>query len=86
MRRYGEKSFEDLFGISGKWLGLYFKILSNSRGYVWKFMKCGLILQKGRGLFVRWWGFSWFLNYFQIGNIHQLVDRGCYGSRWTEDR
>jgi hypothetical protein len=32
MRRYGEKSFEDLFGISGKWLGLYFEILLNSRG------------------------------------------------------
>jgi hypothetical protein len=30
-RRYGEKSFGDLYIISGKWLGLYLKILSDSR-------------------------------------------------------
>jgi hypothetical protein len=29
---------------------------------------CGLIMDKCRGLFVRWWGFFWFWNYFTLGN------------------
>jgi hypothetical protein len=27
---------------------------------------CRLILEKGRGLSARWWGFFWFRNYFSI--------------------
>jgi hypothetical protein len=39
---YGEKSFGDLFGISGKSLELYLEIQLESRGSVWNF--CGLWL------------------------------------------
>jgi hypothetical protein len=56
--RYCKKSFGDLFGFSGKWLGLYLEILSDSRALFRIFVDCDLILQKDRGLHVRWWGFS----------------------------
>jgi tetrahydromethanopterin S-methyltransferase subunit G len=46
LKRYGKKSFRDLFVIFGKWLGLYLEIYLNSRGSVWKFVDCGLILDK----------------------------------------
>jgi hypothetical protein len=36
------------------------EIFLDSRGSVWKFVDCGLILQKGRGLFAKRQGFSGF--------------------------
>jgi hypothetical protein len=31
-KRYGERNFEDLFAISGKWLGVYLEIFLKTRG------------------------------------------------------
>jgi hypothetical protein len=46
LQRYGEKKFRNLFVISGKWLGVFLKI----RGASCKYVGCGLILEKMRGL------------------------------------
>jgi hypothetical protein len=60
LKRYGEKSFMDLFVISRKWLGRYLEIFSDSRGLFGKLVDCGLISDKNSGFFVRWPGFSGF--------------------------
>jgi hypothetical protein len=44
-----KRSYRDLFGISRKWLGLYLEIILKIRGSSWKFVGCGLIVEKGRG-------------------------------------
>jgi hypothetical protein len=53
LKRYGEKSFRDLFVISRKWLGLYFEIYSESRGSVWNFVDYRIITDKDRGFFAK---------------------------------
>jgi hypothetical protein len=53
LQRYGGKSSRDLFVISRMWLRLYLEIYSESRGSIWNFVECGLILKKYRGLFVK---------------------------------
>jgi hypothetical protein len=53
LKRYGEKSFRDLFIFSRKCLGLYLKILSDSRGLFGILVDCGLILDKNSGLFAK---------------------------------
>jgi hypothetical protein len=53
LKRYGEKSFRHLFGISGKWLGLYVEVLLDSRALFRIFLDYGLILDKYRKFFVK---------------------------------
>jgi hypothetical protein len=57
LQRYGEKNFRDLFVFSRKWLGVDLELFLKIRGYPWKFVDCGLILNKNRGLFAKWHGF-----------------------------
>jgi hypothetical protein len=40
------------------------EIFSISRGAVWKFVDCGIIMDKGRGPFIKVDGISWFRIYF----------------------
>jgi hypothetical protein len=47
-----KRSYRDLIGISGKWLGLYLEIYSESRSSVWNFVDCEIIMDKDRGLFI----------------------------------
>jgi hypothetical protein len=58
LQRYGEKNFRDLFIISEKWLGLNLEIFLDSRVPFANLVDCDLILDKYRGLFAKWWGFS----------------------------
>jgi hypothetical protein len=58
LQRYGEKNFRDLFVISGKWLGLNLEIFLDSRVPFGNSVDCGLILDKYRGFFAKWQGFS----------------------------
>jgi hypothetical protein len=60
-----KRSYRDLFGISGKWLGLYLELFLKIKGYSSKFMEHGLITKKPRGLFAKWRGFSGFVFIFQ---------------------
>jgi hypothetical protein len=53
LQRYGEKSFRDLFGISGKWLGLYLEILLDSRGAVWNSIRLRLNFKQRQGPFCK---------------------------------
>jgi hypothetical protein len=53
LKRYGEKIFRHLFGISGKWLGLYVEVLLDSRALFRIFLDYGLILDKYRKFFVK---------------------------------
>jgi hypothetical protein len=64
LQRYGEKKFRDLFAFSRKWLGVFLEIFLKIRGVSCKYVGCGLILEKMRGLSAKCWemGFSW--NYF----------------------
>jgi hypothetical protein len=73
LQRYGDKSFRDLFGISGKWLGPYLEIFLDSRGFVWNFMDCGIICNKGRGSFANMVGFPGFGFLFSIENCMDRV-------------
>jgi hypothetical protein len=50
LQRYGEKNFRDLFVIYGKWLGVFLEIFMKIRGASYKYVGCGLILEKMRGL------------------------------------
>jgi hypothetical protein len=50
LQRYGEKKSTDLFVISGKWLGVFLEIFLKIRGASCKYVGCGLILEKMRGL------------------------------------
>jgi hypothetical protein len=76
---YGEKKFRDLFVISGKWLGAFLELFLKIRGASCKYVGCGLILEKMRGLSAkcREMEFSW--NYFveekPVDQVHGLVDR-----------
>jgi hypothetical protein len=45
-----KRSYRDLFGISGKWIGLYLKNIFENQGPSWKFVDYGLIVEKSRGL------------------------------------
>jgi hypothetical protein len=86
-----KRSYKDLIGIFGKWLGLYLEIYSKSRDYVWNFMDCRIILDKDRGLFVIVAGLFWFLNLFSNGKCGGLGSmahgpRHTAGPSGTEDR
>jgi hypothetical protein len=63
-----KKSYRDLIGISEKWLGLYLEIYLESRGSVWNFVDCGIIIYKDMGLFVIVAGIFWFWIYFPKEN------------------
>jgi hypothetical protein len=43
-----------------------------SRGVVWKFVDCGIIMDKDRGLFAKLCGFSWFWIIFEWKKAHGL--------------
>jgi hypothetical protein len=60
LQRYGKKKFRDLFVISGKWLGVFLEIFLKIRGASYKYVGCGLIFKKMRGLSAKCWemGFS----------------------------
>jgi hypothetical protein len=64
LKRYDKKCLGGLFGISGKWLGLYLEIQSESRGSVWNF--CGLLLDstERQGVPGKVAGIFWLWNYF----------------------
>jgi hypothetical protein len=63
-----KRSYRDLIGISEKWLGLYLELYSESRGSVWNFVDCGIIIYKDMGLFVIVAGIFWFWIYFPKEN------------------
>jgi hypothetical protein len=63
-----KRCYRDLFGISKKWLGLYLEIFLKIRGSSWKFVDSWLIVEKGRALSIRWWGFFWVWIYFSMEN------------------
>jgi hypothetical protein len=67
----------------GKWHGLYLEILSDSRGSVWNIVDYDWILQKGKVLFIRWWGFSWFRFIFQWKIA--WTESVAHGARGTAD-
>jgi hypothetical protein len=50
-----------------------------SRGVVWKFVECGIIMDKDRGFFAKLCGFSWFWIIFEwkkrMDSVHRMVDR-----------
>jgi hypothetical protein len=81
LRRYGEKNFRDLFVISGKWLGVFLEIFLNSRVPVGILVDRGLISDKCRGFFAKWWRILAGI-YFSIGDI--TVDQ-VHGT-WTGRR
>jgi hypothetical protein len=63
-----KRSYRDLIGISRNWLGLYLEIYSKSRGSVWNFVDCEIIMDKDGGLFVIVAGIFWFWIYFPKEN------------------
>jgi hypothetical protein len=58
LQRYVEKNFRDLFVISGKWIGVFLEIFLNSRVSVGILVDCGLISDRCRGFYAKWWGIS----------------------------
>jgi hypothetical protein len=79
LQRYGEKKFRDLFVISRNWLGVLSEIFLKIRGASCKYVGCGLILEKMRGLSAkcREMGFcrSYFLEEKPMDQVHTSVDR-----------
>jgi hypothetical protein len=64
LQRYGEKKFRNLFVIFGKWLGVFLKIFLKIRGASCKYVGCGLILEKMRGLSAKCREMGFSMNYF----------------------
>jgi hypothetical protein len=58
LRRYGEKNFRDPSVISGMWLGIFLEIFLNSWVPVGILVDRGLISNKCREFFAKWWGIS----------------------------
>jgi hypothetical protein len=79
LQRYGEKKFRDLFIISRKWLGVFLEIFLEIRGASCKYVGCGLILEKMRGLSAKWQEMGFSRNYFveekPVDQVHGSVDR-----------
>jgi hypothetical protein len=50
-----KKSYRDLFGISGKWLGYFWKYFEN-QGSSWKFWGLRLDYKETHGLFAKFLG------------------------------
>jgi hypothetical protein len=79
LQRYGEKKFRDLFVISGKRLGVFLEIFLKIRGASYKYVGCGLILVKMRGLSVKCREMGFSRNYFieekPVEQVHGSVDR-----------
>jgi hypothetical protein len=63
-----KRSYRGLFGISGKWLGLYLEIFSDFGILFGNFVDRGLISGKGRGFSANVAGIFWFRIYFSLGN------------------
>jgi hypothetical protein len=81
LQSYGEKNFRDLFVISGKWLGVFLEIFLKIRGASCKYVGCGLILEKMRGLSAKCREMGFSRNYFveekPVDQVHRLMD--CAG-------
>jgi hypothetical protein len=79
LQRYGEKKFMVLFIISGKWLGVFLEIFLKIRGASCKYVGCGLILEKMRGLSAKCREMGFSRNYFveekPVDQVHGSVDR-----------
>jgi hypothetical protein len=79
LQRYGEKNFRDLFVISGKWLGVFLEIFLKIRGASCKYVGCGLIFKKMRGLSAKCREMGFSKNYFveekPVDQVHGSVDR-----------
>jgi hypothetical protein len=79
LRGYGEKNFRDLFVISRKWLGVFLEIFLNSRISIGILVDYGLISDKCRGFFAKWWGILagdlFFNRKYRSGLGPQRVDR-----------
>jgi hypothetical protein len=88
-RRYGEKSFGDLYIISGKWLGLYLKILSDSRALfrkvwaaAWFRVTQGGLCKTGRDF---WLGIYFPKEIYMDSSMAHEPQRTA-GPSWTENR
>jgi hypothetical protein len=78
LQRYGEKKFRDLFVISRKWLGAFLELFLKIRGASCKYVGCGLILEKMRGLCAKCQEMKFSRNYFveekPMDQVHGSVD------------
>jgi hypothetical protein len=79
-----KKKLRGFFVISGKWLGVYLELFLKIRGSSWKFVDCGLILDKNRSVFAKWYGiisFKLFSNGKRRGLGPRFVDHGrCWST------
>jgi hypothetical protein len=79
LQRYGKKKFRDLFVISGKWLGVFLEIFWKIQGASCKYVGCGLVLEKMRGLSAKCQEMGFSMNYFVeeklVDQVHGSVDR-----------
>jgi hypothetical protein len=86
LQRYGEKKFMDLFVISGKWLGVFLEIFLKIRGASCKYVGCGLILEKMRGLSAKCREMGFSRNYFveekPVDQVHRSVDLFVITGAW----
>jgi hypothetical protein len=64
-----------------KWLGVYLEIFSKPKVLFKRNVDCGLIMDKYKGLFVRWWGFSGFKIILQW----EMMVVSVHGSRTAGD-
>jgi hypothetical protein len=78
LRRYGESKLWGHICNFWMWLGVYLKLFLKIRGASCECVDCGLIMEKARGLFARWWGFS---DFGIILQYEMMVD-SVHGS-WT---
>jgi hypothetical protein len=87
LQRYGEKKFRDLFIISGKWLGVFLELFLKIRGASCKYMGCGFLLEKMRGLSAKCREMGFSRNYFveekPVDQVHRFVDHPWLGPPWT---
>jgi hypothetical protein len=77
LRRYGERKLEGPICNFWKRLGVYLELFLKIRGASYECVD-GLIMEKCRGLFARWWGFSGFGIILQ----YEMMVNSVHGS-WT---
>jgi hypothetical protein len=79
LQRYGDKKFRDLFVIFRKWLEVFLELFLKIRGASYKYVGCGLILEKMRGLSAKCREMGFSMNYFveenPVDQVHGSVDR-----------
>jgi hypothetical protein len=81
LQRYGEKKFMGLFVISGKWLGAFLELCLKIPWASCKYVGCGLILEKMRGLSAKCREMEFSRNYFveekPVDQVHGSVGHAC---------